>query len=93
MKKFIITTIAALAVSSSLMAAVNSATCKGCHGANFEKQALGRSEVVADMTHDEIAKQLLYYKTTTVPAEMIMKGQIGRYSDAELTEFSKTVGK
>ena len=45
------------------------------------------------MTHGEIAEQLIYYKTTTVPAEMIMKGQIGKYSDEDLTEFSKTVGK
>jgi len=93
MKKIVIASIAALAVSSTLMAAVNTAGCKGCHGQNFEKKALGKSKIVANMTHDEIAAQLIHYKTTTVGAEMIMKGQVARYSDADLKAFSLTVGK
>ena len=93
MKKIIITSIVALVASSSLVAAVNSASCKGCHGANFEKKALGRSDIVANLTHNEIANRLIDYKTTTESDEMIMKAQVGKYSDAELKEFSKTIGK
>ena len=93
MKKLILTSIVTLAASSALMAGVNPATCKGCHGVNFEKKALGRSEIVANLTHDEIAKRLIAFKTTTEGDEMIMKAQVGKYSDADLEAFSKTIGK
>ena len=55
MKKIILTSIVALAAGTALMAAVNPAGCKGCHGQNFEKKALGKSAIVANMTHEEIA--------------------------------------
>ncbi len=94
MKKIILTSIVALAASTALMAAINTNVCKGCHGQNFEKRALGKSRVVANLTHDEIEDALKGYKVGKGGSmKSIMKGQIGKYSDAEIEAFSKTVGK
>lgn len=95
MKKIVIASIAALTVTSSLIAGVNAGACKGCHGQNFEKKAMGKSKMVSEMTHADIAKALKGYKTGTYggPMKGMMKGQVTRYSDADLDAFSKTVGK
>ncbi|SFV74948.1 Cytochrome C553 (soluble cytochrome f) [hydrothermal vent metagenome] len=95
MKKIVIASIATLGLATSSMAAVNSHVCAGCHGAHFEKHALGRSKIVAHMTHAEIAHALKGYKHGTYggPMKGIMKGQIGRYSDADIEAFAKTIGK
>ena len=94
MKK-ITTAIIALGATTALMAGVNAAACKGCHGQAWEKKALGKSLVVADMTHAEIAKSLKGYKAGTYggPMKGLMKGQVAKYSDADLDAFSATVGK
>jgi len=93
MKKIVIATIATLALSSTMFAAVNAAACKSCHGQNWEKKALGKAAVVKDMTKADIAKSLIAYKTTTVGAEMIMKSQVARYSDADLKALAEQIGK
>ncbi|NOX14596.1 MAG: cytochrome C [Epsilonproteobacteria bacterium] len=93
MKKIVLTSIVALAASTALMAGVNPAVCAGCHGQNFEKKALGRSDIVANMTHKEIASALIAYKTTTESDELVMKPQVSRYSDADLKAFAQTIGK
>ena len=95
MKKLVVASIITLAASSALMAGVNPAACKGCHGANWEKKALGKSRVVANLTHDEIATALKGYKAGTYGGAMkgVMKGQVGKYSVADLEAFSKTIGK
>jgi len=76
-------------------AAVNAGACAGCHGVHFEKHALGKSLIVKDMTHAEIATALKGYKAGTFggPMKGVMKGQVGRYSDAELEAFAQTIGK
>ena len=95
MQKIIITTIAALSLATASMAAVNAAACAACHGQSFEKKALGKSKVVSDMTHAEIASALKGYKTGTYggPMKGLMKGQVIKYSDADLDAFSATIGK
>jgi len=94
MKK-ITTAIIALGATSALMAGVNAAACKGCHGQAWEKKALGKSLVVAEMTHADIAASLKGYKAGTYggPMKGLMKGQVAKYSDADLDAFSATVGK
>ena len=47
MKKIVLGT---LVLGVAAFAAVNLGACKGCHGAHFEKHALGKSKVVKDMT-------------------------------------------
>ena len=95
MKKIVIATIAALAMATTSMAAVNGKACVSCHGADWSKKALGKSKVVSDMTHAEIATALVGYKDGSYggPMKGLMKGQIGKYSDAELKEFAQTIGK
>ncbi len=94
MKK-ITTAIVALGATTALMAGVNAGACKGCHGANFEKHALGKSKVVKDLTHAEIATALKGYKAGTYggPMKGLMKGQVAKYSDADLDAFAHTIGK
>ena len=96
MKKLLVASIAATAVSTVVMAAaVNAGACKGCHGQNFEKHAMGKSKIVKDMTHAEIAAALKGYKAGTYGGAMkgVMKGQVTRYDDAELEAFAQTIGK
>ncbi len=95
MKKLIVTSVATIALASVAFAGVNKAACAGCHGANFEKHALGKSKIVKDMTHAEIEKALLGYKDGTYGGAMkgVMKGQVGKYSDADLKAFAQTIGK
>jgi cytochrome c-type protein NapB len=94
MKK-IVTTIVALSATTALMAGVNAGACKGCHGQNFEKKALGKSKIVSDMTHADIAVAMKGYKAGTYggPMKGLMKGQVAKYSDADLDAFALTVGK
>ena len=93
MKKIIIASISVFLVSSSLFATVNANECKACHGQNFEKAALGRSDIVANMTHGDIAVSLTDYKTTTTKDELVMKNVVSKYSDKELKDFAQTIGK
>ncbi len=95
MKKIVIASIATLAMATTSMAAVNAGACKGCHGADFSKHALGKSKVVSDMSHADIATALKGYKDGSYggPMKGIMKGQVNKYSDADLDAFSQTVGK
>lgn len=94
MKK-ITTAIIALGATSALMAGVNAAACTGCHGQAWEKKAMNKSKVVADMTHADIAASLKGYKAGTYggPMKGLMKGQVAKYSDADLDAFSQTIGK
>ena len=94
MKK-ITTAIVTLGACTALMAGVNAGACKGCHGQNFEKAALGKSKIVSDMTHADIAAALKGYKAGTYggPMKGLMKGQVAKYSDADLDAFAQTIGK
>jgi len=83
MKKIVLGT---LVLSVAAFAAVNLGACKGCHGANFEKKALGKSKVVSDMTKAEVSAALVGYKNGTYggPMKGVMKGQVAKYSVADL---------
>ena len=94
MKK-IVTSIVALTATTALMAGVNAGACKGCHGGDFTKAALGKSKNVAEMSHADIAAALKGYKAGTYggPMKGLMKGQVAKYSDADLEAFAQTIGK
>jgi len=83
MKKIVLGT---LVLSVAAFAAVNLGACKGCHGANFEKKALGKSKIVANMTKQEVSDALVGYKNGTYGGSMkgVMKGQVAKYSEADL---------
>ena len=92
MTKIIVSTISLVSV---LIAAVDSESCFVCHGEDWSKKALGKSKVVANMTHDEIAISLIGYKNGTYGRIMkgLMKDKIKDYSIQELKEFAQTIGK
>lgn len=83
MKKIVLGT---LVCGVAAFAAVNLGACKGCHGANFEKAALGKSKIVKDMTKQEVSDALVGYKNGTYGGAMkgVMVGQVARYSEADL---------
>ena len=87
MKKIILGTIV---LSISAFAAVNLGTCKGCHGQNFEKKALGKSKIVAQMTKQEVANALIGYKNGTYGGSMkgVMKAQVSQYNESDLKSTS-----
>jgi len=74
---------------------VNAGACTGCHGADWSKKALGKSLDVSQMTHYNIATALIGYKNGTYGGSMkgLMKGQVAKYSDADLEAFAQTIGK
>ena len=84
MKKIVLGT---LVCGVAAFAAVNLGACKGCHGANFEKAALGKSKIVKDMTKAEVSSSLIGYKNGTYggPMKGVMKGQVAKYSEADLS--------
>ena len=95
MKKIVIASIATLALATASMAAVNGKACTSCHCADFSKKALGKSKVVSHLSHAEIATALKGYKAGTYggPMKGLMKGQVAKYSDADLEAFAQTIGK
>jgi len=84
MKKIVLGT---LVLSVAAFASVNLGACKGCHGANFEKKALGKSKIVKDLTKAEVTAALVGYKNGTYggPMKGVMKGQVAKYSIADLS--------
>ena len=60
--------------------------CAGCHGANGEKKALGKSKVASDMTKEEIIISLKGYKDGSYGGAMkgIMKGQVTSLNDEQI---------
>ena len=95
MKKVVIATLLT-AGALSLMAANGkalTAKCAGCHGAHFEKKALGVSKVVKNLKADEIEKALKGYKAGTFGGSMkgIMKGQVAGMSDADIATIAKYI--
>jgi cytochrome c-type protein NapB len=90
MKKIVLST---LVCGTVAFAGVNLGACKGCHGQNWEKAALGKSKIVANMTKAEVSAALVGYKNGTYGGPMagVMKGQVAKYSEADLQ--STGVGK
>lgn len=89
MKKTFITMVTVGLVSTSAFAA-NTAVCAGCHGANFEKVALGKSKIVKDMKKADIVAALKGYKDGSYGGAMkaTMKGQVANLSDADIEEIA-----
>ena len=71
------------------------AKCVGCHGANGEKVALGKSKVIKDMTKAEIIAAMKGYKDGSYggPMKGLMKGQSMPLSDADIEAIANQIGK
>jgi cytochrome c553 len=84
MKKLLLIALAGLAINA--MAASDGATlfknCAGCHGAQAQKKALGKSAIINSWKSDKIESALIGYREGTYGGAMkgIMKGQASRLS-------------
>jgi len=85
-------TLGSLLASSALYAA-NTTACVGCHGADFEKKAMGKSKIVKDMSKEDIVKALKGYKDGSYGGAMkgIMKGQVANLSDADMVSIADSI--
>lgn len=91
MKKIILGT---LIGAASLMAA-NWAPCAACHGANAEKPALGKSQVIKGWPADKTIAALNGYKDGSYGGAMkgLMKGQVAKLSDADIADLADQISK
>jgi len=92
MKKILVALL--VVTASSLMAANGAALvkrCVGCHGVDFSKAALGKSEIVKGWSTSRIESALIGFKTTTESDEMVMKTQVSGFSDAQIKSIAKYI--
>ncbi len=92
MKKLVLSTIIAAATAASLSAA-SLAACAGCHGADFSKAALGKSQVVKGWDAAKIEASLKGYKDGTYggPMKGVMAGQVKNLSEADIKDLSAQI--
>lgn len=92
MKKLVLTTIVAAATAASLSAA-SIAACAGCHGADFGKSALGKSQVVKGWDAAKVETALKGYKAGTYggPMKGVMAGQVKNLTDADIADIAKQI--
>jgi len=96
MKKIAITML--LAGSTLLMAngAAAYAKCVGCHGANGEKAALGKSAVITGQDAAKTFEQLSGYKAGTLNQHGmggLMKGQVASMDEATMHAIAKYISE
>jgi len=94
MKKLAITML--LAGSTLLMAdgAAAFAKCVGCHGANGEKAALGKSAIIKGQDAAKTIEQLKGYKAGTLNQHGmggLMKGQVASMSDEDIKAVAEHI--
>ena len=92
MKKIVLSTIVVAATAMSLSAA-SLAACAGCHGADFSKAALGKSQVVKGWDAAKIETALKGYKDGSYGGAMkaTMLGQVKALSDADIADLAKQI--
>lgn len=92
MKKLVLSTIIAAATAASLSAA-SLAACAGCHGADFSKPALGKSQIVKGWDAAKIEASLKGYKDGTYggPMKGVMAGQVKNLSEADIKDLSAQI--
>lgn len=92
MKKLII---AASLLTACVAFANPYAKCAGCHGANGEKVALGKSKVIKDMSKADFVNALKGYKDGSYggPMKGLMKGQVASMSEADMQAIADQIAK
>ncbi len=93
------TLLAILGLSAILGAAEGAALyqkCASCHGANGEKAALGKSEVIAGWSSEKTLEALKGYKAGTRNTKgmgALMKGQTAARSEGDMQALSAYIAK
>ncbi len=69
--------------------------CAGCHGANGEKVALGKSKVIQGWEVSKVIDALNGYKNGTYGGAMkgLMKGQVLKLSNEDIKDVSEYISK
>ncbi len=69
--------------------------CVGCHGANAETSALGKSQVIKGWEKQRIVDALKGYKSGTYGGDMkgLMKGQAAPLSNSEIEAVADHISK
>jgi len=68
--------------------------CAGCHGANGEKKALGKSAVLTGLSVEKVIEDLKGYKAGTLNLHGmggLMKGQVAALSDDDIKAIAEHV--
>lgn len=96
MKTTKILSILAILAGTSLFAADGATlykACAGCHGANGEKAALGKSQIIKDWDATKIESSLKGYKDGSYggPMKGVMKGQVARLNDTDIKAVSEYI--
>jgi cytochrome c len=87
------------ALSSTLYGAEDGATlykkCAGCHGANGEKVALGKSKIIKDLKKADFITAMKGYKAGTYGGAMkgVMAGQVKGLNDAQIEAIAGVIVK
>jgi len=95
MKKLLVIALAGFAINA--MAASDGAelfkNCAGCHGAQAQRKALGRSAIINTWKSDKIESALIGYKKGTFGGAMkgVMKSQASRLSDKNIKVLAKYI--
>jgi len=97
MKKITKITLGLIILASTALAATDGATlykkCTGCHGANGEKQALGKSQVIKGWEESKTISALKGYKDGTYGSVMkgLMKGQVAALTAEQIESLAKYI--
>lgn len=67
--------------------------CVGCHGANGEKAALGKSQVITGWEVDKTIAALKGYKDGSYGGVMkgLMKGQVTKFDDTQIKALAQHI--
>jgi len=89
----IVKVIALASLLAPTLYGAGTAACKGCHGASFEKKAMGKSKEVNKMSKADIVAALKGYKDGSYGGAMkgMMKGQVTALSDADIDAIAAEI--
>jgi len=89
----IVKLIALAALFTPTLYGASTVGCKGCHGANFEKKAMGKSKEVNKMSKADIVAALKGYKDGSYGGAMkgMMKAQVASLSDADIEAMADEI--
>jgi len=97
MKKITKIALGLIVLASTTLAASDGAAlykkCTGCHGANGEKQALGKSQVIKGWEESKTITALKGYKDGTYGSVMkgLMKGQVSSLDEEQIKSLAKHI--
>jgi len=87
-----------IAIGALMMSAASGAStaiCKGCHGQQWEKKAMGKSKVVKNMSKAQIINALKGYKNGSYGGSMkgLMKGPTAKLTIGDIKRMAAEIKK